>query len=63
MQMAGFSKVGATRFEFVAKFTLHGIPIAEVKQRGLFVDTVSHAPTRTPERLREAAAPRALVYA
>lgn len=54
---AGFVKVGATKYEFVARFTLHGIPIAEVKQRGLFVDTVSHAPTRTPERLRDAANP------
>ena len=51
---AGFERLGASRFEFVAKFTLHGIPVAEVRQRGLFVDTISNSPTRAPERLRAA---------
>ena len=58
--VAGFERLGATRFVFVARITLHGIPIAEIRHRGLFVDTVSNAPTRAPERLREIHTP---VYA
>lgn len=48
-----FETIGATEFVYRAQFELHGVVVATIRQRGLFVDTVSQAPTRAPARLRD----------